>query len=71
MKNNLKAQPLEALYSLNDIADRWRCGRSTARRILQRHSAVAIYLSGVERGIVRFRQADVESIEKKACISKA
>ena len=52
--------------SLNDLASRWSCSRSTAQRICARKNIPTFYLSGQPRGLIRFRLRDIEALEKEA-----
>ena len=56
----------EEFVSLNDLACRWSCSRSTAQRICERKALPTFYLSGEPRGLVRFRLRDIEQLEASA-----
>lgn len=54
------------LLSADQVAERWAISRSSAVRILERARVPALFLSGMPRGIRRFRLSDIEAIEARA-----
>jgi len=54
------------LASLDQVARRWCVSRATAQRILERANAKPLFLSGAQRGVRRYRWADVLAVELQA-----
>lgn len=61
-----RAELLDEFLSLNGLAQRWSCSRSTALRICKRRSVPVFYLSGEPRGLVRIRLEDIVKLEQAA-----
>lgn len=54
------------LVSLDWVARRWCVSRTTAQRILEGAQARPVFLSGAQRGVRRYRRADVIEVELQA-----
>ena len=52
-------------FSPNDLAERWRCGRSSVDRIASRAGLKKLYLGEGKNGIVRFIRKEVEAYEAR------
>ncbi len=50
--------------SPKELAERWRCARSSVDRIAQRAGLRRVCLGGGKRGMVRYLREEVESFEK-------
>ena len=50
--------------SAKEIADRWRCRRSTVYRIAKRAGLTRLYLGEGRNGLVRFVRKEVEAFEQ-------
>lgn len=50
--------------SPNELADRWRCARSSVDRIAQRAGLRRVCLGGGLRGMVRYLREEVERYEQ-------
>jgi hypothetical protein len=51
--------------SPNELAERWRCGRSSVDRIANRAGLKKLYLGEGKNGIVRFIRTEVEAYEER------
>jgi hypothetical protein len=51
------------LLALDDLAERWRCSRSTAARICRENAIHALRFSKKRRSMVRFRLVDIRNLE--------
>jgi hypothetical protein len=49
--------------SPKELAERWRCARSSVDRIVQRAGLTRLYLGEGKNGIVRFIRKEVEAYE--------
>lgn len=49
--------------SPSELAERWRCGRSSVDRIVSRAGLTKLYLGEGKNGIVRFIKKEVEAYE--------
>ena len=58
-----RGQP-SPFISAREIAERWRCARSSVDRIARRAALRRIYLGGGARGMVRYLREEVEQYEK-------
>jgi hypothetical protein len=59
-----KVQDASGPYiSPKELAERWRCARSSVDRIVQRAGLTRIYLGEGKNGIVRFIKTEVEAYE--------
>jgi hypothetical protein len=60
--NKVTKQP--ALYiSPKELAERWRCARSSVDRIARRAGIKRLYLGEGKNGMVRFLRKEVEAYE--------
>ena len=50
--------------SARELAERWRCSRSSVDRIARRASLKRLYLGRGRNGIVRFLRKEVEALEE-------
>jgi hypothetical protein len=50
--------------SPKDLADRWRCSRSSVDRIAQRAGLSRVFLGGGVKGMVRYLREEVEHFEQ-------
>lgn len=50
--------------SPKELAERWRCARSSVDRIARRAGLGRVYLGGGRRGMVRYIREEVERYEK-------
>ncbi len=50
--------------SPRDLAERWRCSRTTAQRIAEQAHIGKVLLGGGKNGSVRYLRADVEAYEQ-------
>ncbi len=50
--------------SPNELAERWRCARSSADRIARRAGLRRVCLGGGVRGMVRYLRKEVEQFEQ-------
>ena len=50
-------------FSPNELAERWRCARSSVDRIATRNGIRRVYLGGGVRGMVRYLRVEVERYE--------
>lgn len=48
------------------VAMRWSVARATAVRVLERAGVAVFFLSGAQRGVRRYRRADVVRVESEA-----
>lgn len=65
MKWKAEAPPIEALpyISPSELAERWRCARSSVDRIARRVGLKRLYLGEGKNGIVRYIRKEVEAYE--------
>ena len=56
----------EKLVTLQWVACRWSVSRSTAQRILVRARVSPFFLSGIARGVRRYKSSDVTRVEESA-----
>jgi hypothetical protein len=64
MKKTKKGEQCPSLYfSPNELAERWRCARSSVDRIAKRAGLKRLYLGEGKNGIVRFIREEVEAYE--------
>lgn len=66
MSTKEKSCPPAVLVSLDWIASRWSVSRTTVRRIVEAADVKPFFLSGVARGVRRYRRSDIEQIEDQA-----
>lgn len=59
-----KSNPAESPYlSPNELADRWRCARSSVSRIARTAGLTRLCLGTGRNGIIRFVRKEVEAFE--------
>jgi hypothetical protein len=64
MRKSKKQEQCPSLYfSPNELAERWRCARSSVDRIARRAGFQRLYLGEGKNGIVRFLREEVEAYE--------
>lgn len=56
-------EPLSPFVSPKELAQRWRCARSSVDRIARRAGLRRVHLGGGCRGMVRFLREEVERYE--------
>ncbi len=61
-KRDRQHQP-SPYFSPNELAERWRCARSSVDRIAIRNGIRRVYLGGGVRGMVRYLREEVEHYE--------
>jgi len=59
--------PQRRFESLSDIAARWGCHRTTARRILRTAGVRGYRLGEDRRGVLRYDAAEVGAYEARRC----
>jgi len=64
-KANTTTKEPPPYLSPNDLAERWRCGRSSVDRIATRAGLKKLYLGEGKNGIVRFIRKEVEAYEAR------
>jgi hypothetical protein len=66
MKKKSKPLPVgepNPFISPKELAERWRCARSSVDRIISRAGITRVYLGEGKNGIVRFVKKEVEEYE--------
>lgn len=58
-----QTKPPSPFLSPNELAERWRCARSSVDRITRRAGLRRVYLGGGTRGMVRYLREEVERYE--------
>lgn len=64
MKRKLKPKPESPYLAPKELADRWRCSRSSVDRIAQRAGLKRLCLGSGARGMVRYIREEVEKYEE-------
>ena len=54
---------LDVYFSARDLAQRWRCSRTTAQRIAKRVGFTRVLLGEGKNGIVRYIRSEIEEYE--------
>ena len=54
--------------SARELADRWRCSRSSVDRIARRAGLTRLCLGEGTNGMVRFLRNEVEAFEQSRCV---
>lgn len=62
-KHRERVEVISPYVSPNELAERWRCGRSSVDRIATRAGLKKLYLGEGKNGIVRFIRKEVEAYE--------
>jgi len=60
---------LSIYVSPRDLAERWRCSRTTAQRIADRAGFTKVLLGQGKHGIVRYARSEVEEYEASRTVS--
>jgi hypothetical protein len=61
--------PAESPYlSPRELAERWRCARSSVDRIARRNGLKRLYLGEGRNGAVRFLRKEVETLEQSRTV---
>ena len=68
MKRNRQPKPPSPFVSPNELADRWRCARSSVDRIAQRAGLRRVCLGSGARGMVRYLREEVERYEQSRLV---
>ena len=55
----------QSFFTAKELADRWRCSRSSVARIAQRFGLTRIYLGSGRHGMVRYPREEVEALEQR------
>ena len=55
-------------FSAKELAERWRCARSSVDRIVRRAGMRRVLLGGGNRGMVRYLREEVERYENSRVI---
>ncbi len=63
MKRTNNVPETSPLFSPKELANRWRCGRSTVDRIARRAGFTRVLLGEGRNGIVRYSRKEVEAYE--------
>lgn len=63
MRNKEKTEDISPYISPSELANRWRCARSSVDRIAGRAGLKRLYLGEGKNGIVRFVRKEVEAYE--------
>lgn len=63
MADQKKPGPESPYLTTRELADRWRCSRSSVDRIARRVGLTRVCLGHGERGMVRFLRREVEEYE--------
>ncbi|MFA9477744.1 hypothetical protein ACERK3_05485 [Phycisphaerales bacterium AB-hyl4] len=61
--NEVSVVALPPYLSPNELAERWRCSRSSVDRIAQRAGLSRTFLGEGKNGIVRYMRKEVEAYE--------
>lgn len=61
---NRQAAPESPYLSPRELAERWRCARSSVDRIASRAGLRRVCLGGGQRGMVRYLRKEVEQYEQ-------
>jgi len=64
MNQKLNAEPASPFVAPKELAERWRCSRSSVDRIAERAGLNRLYLSVGRRGMVRYIREEVERYEE-------
>jgi hypothetical protein len=62
-KHPTQHSPESPYLSPKELANRWRCARSTAQRIAHRAGITRLYLGEGRNGIVRYPRKEIEAYE--------
>ena len=66
------AKPDLSIYlSPRDLAERWRCSRTSAQRIADRVGFSKVFLGEGKHGIVRYVRSEIEEYEASRTVSAA
>ena len=69
MGRSKQQEQIPSLYlSPRELAERWRCARSSVDRIAGRAGLKRLYLGEGKNGIVRYIRKEVEAYEKSRLI---
>ncbi|MFB3429622.1 MAG: hypothetical protein ABL309_01750 [Phycisphaerales bacterium] len=64
MNQKLKAEPASPFVAPKELAERWRCSRSSVDRIAERAGLKRLYLGVGQRGMVRYIREEVGRYEE-------
>lgn len=65
MSNAHQVLEMPAFISPKELAQRWRCGRSSVDRIARRAGFARVCLGEGRNGMVRYLRKEVEAYEEK------
>ena len=68
MKGKEKNTRESPFYSPRELAERWRCSRSSVDRIARRAGLKRLCLGEGRNGMVRFDRKEVEAYEASRCV---
>ena len=69
-KRSGKEAAVSPYISPRELAQRWRCGRSTVDRIAERERLTRLCLGEGRNGVIRYLLEEVESLERERLLSR-